>query len=146
MKSEMITTTDEMIECAPDRLLGVEQYIGKPYADVSAQLDEYDWDGWYPVVSNGIYIGIVPSTCSDEFVWDESLDVMVPADEEITLPKIYYILTDMEGYGSEYPVCVDRAEAERLVRAWDKEDFNEIWREASEEEIAKYGRYDTDEE
>lgn len=58
--------------------------------------------------------------------------------------KTYFILRDLDGYGSEYPICVDRAEAERLVRAWDKEDFDEIWREATEEEIAKYGRYDTD--
>lgn len=142
MNSEMITTTDEMIESAPDRLLGVEQYIGQPYADVSEQLEQYDWYGWYPVVSDGVYIGIVPADCGDKFVWDESRDVMIPADEA----GIYYILRDLDGYGSEYPVCVDRSEAERLVRAWDKEDFGEVWREASEEEIAKYGRYDTDEE
>lgn len=64
--------------------------------------------------------------------------------------KSYYILRDLNGYGSEYPVCVDRAEAERLCREWNDGihalDFDEIWREASEEEIAKYGRYDTDEE
>lgn len=142
MNSELITTTDEMIESAPDCLLGVEQYIGQPYADVSEQLEQYDWYGWYPVVSDGVYIGIVPADCGDEFVWDESRDVMIPADEA----KIYYILRDLDGYGSEYPVCVDREEAERLVREWNEADFDEIWTEASEEEIAKYGRYDSDED
>lgn len=60
----------------------------------------------------------------------------------------YYILRDLDGYGSEYPICVDRAEAERLMREWynpdDAPDFDEIWKEASEEDIAKYGRYDSD--
>jgi hypothetical protein len=60
--------------------------------------------------------------------------------------KTYYILNDMDGYGSEYPICVDREEAERLVREWDKEDFDEVWREATEHEIATYGRYDTEED
>jgi hypothetical protein len=60
--------------------------------------------------------------------------------------KPYYILNDVDGYGSEYPVCVDRKEAERLTREWNKEDFDEIWREANDEEIAKFGRYDTDED
>lgn len=60
--------------------------------------------------------------------------------------KRYYILNDMDGYGSEYPVCVDREEAERLVREWGKEDFDEIWHEATENEIGAYGRYDTEAE
>lgn len=141
MNSEMITTTEEMTEYAPDRLIGVEQYIGKPYASVSDRLCEYDWDGWYPVVSNGIYVGIVPSTCGDEFVWNESLDVMVPVDN-------YYILRDLDGYGSEYPICVDRKEADRLMREWynpdDAPDFDDVWREADEDDIASYGRYDSD--
>lgn len=59
------------------------------------------------------------------------------------LPTPYYILRDLDGDGSEYPVCVDRDEAERLVREWECGDFDEIWREASENDIAKYGRYDT---
>ena len=67
------------------------------------------------------------------------------ADEFASSGKIYYILRDLDGYGSEYPICVDRAEAERLVREWECGDFDEIWCEASEEDIAKYGRYDTDE-
>lgn len=60
--------------------------------------------------------------------------------------KTYYILRDLDGYGSEYPICVDRDEAERLVREWECGDFDETWREATEEEIAKYGRYDTTEQ
>lgn len=62
--------------------------------------------------------------------------------------KTYYILRDLDGYGSEYPICVDRAEAERLMREWynpdDAPDFDEVWKEAAEEDIAKYGRYDSD--
>ena len=62
--------------------------------------------------------------------------------------KTYYILRDLDGYGSEYPICVDRAEAERLMREWynpdDTPDFDEVWKEATEEDIAKYGRYDSD--
>ena len=59
--------------------------------------------------------------------------------------KVYYILNDMNGYGSEYPICVDRKEAERLAREWNSE-FDEIWHEATENEIADYGWYDTEEE
>ena len=57
--------------------------------------------------------------------------------------KLYFILNDMDGYGSEYPICVDRKEAERLTREWNEEDFDEVWREASEDEISEYGRYDS---
>ena len=143
MNSEMITTTDEMIESAPDRLLGVEQYIGQPYADVSEQLEQYDWDGWYPVVSDGVYIGIVPADCGDEFVWNESLDVMIPADEAET----HYILRDLDGYGNAAPVCVTRESAEELMRGLYATDanapeFDDVWREADEDDIAEYGKED----
>ena len=141
--NEMLTTPDEMEDHAPERLCGVTEFIGQPYAECEPKLRSFDWDGWYPAVINGIFSGIVPADASDEWTLDEDLDAMVPADEA-NEKKTYYILRDFDGYGSEYPVCVDRAEAERLVRAWDKEDFDEIWREATEEEIAKYGRYDTD--
>lgn len=70
-------------------------------------------------------------------------EMVVSAKAEM---KTYYILRNMDGYGSEYPICVDREEAERLVREWDKEDFDEVWREATEYEIATYGRYDTEED
>ena len=62
--------------------------------------------------------------------------------------KTYYLLRDFDGYGSEFPVCVDRKEAERLIREWyntdDAPDFNEVWREADEYDIASYGHYDSD--
>lgn len=80
---------------------------------------------------------------------DDEIDAIAAAISDMVkenLPKSYYILNDMEGYGSEYPICVDREEAERLVREWGKEDFDEVWRKASEDEIATYGRYDTDED
>jgi len=83
-------------------------------------------------------------------VCDAEIEIAEMVESARAEMKTYYILTDMEGYGSEYPVCVDRAEAERLCREWNDGihalDFDEIWREASEEEIAQYGRYDTDDE
>ena len=69
-------------------------------------------------------------------------EMVVSAKAEM---KTYYILQDMEGYGSEYPICVDKSEADRLCKAWDT-DFDETWREATEYEIATYGRYDTEED
>lgn len=78
----------------------------------------------------------------DALIWGK-VSNSIPEELEM---KTYYILKDMGGYGSEYPICIDRKEAERLTREWNKEDFDEIWREASDEEIAKFGRYDTDED
>lgn len=81
---------------------------------------------------------------------DDEIDTIADmiADMVADKMKSYYIRRDLDGYGSEYPICVDRTEAERLMREWynpdDAPDFDEVWKEATEEEIAKYGRYDSD--
>lgn len=46
----------------------------------------------------------------------------------------YYIMKDP----SEYPVCVTRDEAEFIMRD-STEDFDSVWREATEEDIENYG-------
>lgn len=69
------------------------------------------------------------------------------AEYENPEQKEYFILRNLDGYGSEYPVCVDEAEADRLYREWDcTEPFEEVWNTATEYEIATYGRYDTEED
>ena len=57
------------------------------------------------------------------------------------MKNTYYILSDLEGYGSAYPICVGRYEAERLLAEWgyESEQFDEIWREADDSDIAEYG-------
>ena len=60
--------------------------------------------------------------------------------------KTYYILNDMNGYGSAQPVCVDGREANRLLTEWDTDgelDFDDIWTEASRADIEQYGVYDS---
>ena len=56
----------------------------------------------------------------------------------------YYILLDLEDYGSFAPVCVTREAAEELMRGWyamdeNAPEFDEIWREADAADIAEYG-------
>ena len=58
---------------------------------------------------------------------------------------VYYLLNDMDGYGSEEPVCSDPAETARLLTEWDNYDgdaLTELWHEASRSEIAEYGTYE----
>lgn len=59
--------------------------------------------------------------------------------------KTYYILIDMNGYGSAQPICVDGREANRLIIEWghDIDDFDDIWTEASRADIEQYGVYDS---
>ena len=62
--------------------------------------------------------------------------------------KTYYILIDLNGYGSAQPVCVDGREANRLLTEWDTDgelDFDDIWTEASRADIEQYGTYDSTE-
>lgn len=53
-------------------------------------------------------------------------------------------------FGGSDPVCIDRQEAERLATAWETEEkaaadiLNQL-HEATTEEIAEYGVYDSDE-
>lgn len=58
----------------------------------------------------------------------------------------YYILRNLDSYGSSAPVCVTRESAEELMRSWyamtDAPEFDEIWREADTDDIAKYGTED----
>lgn len=61
-------------------------------------------------------------------------------DDEETL----YILRDLDGYGNATPVCVDRAEAEELMRGWYATDsnapaFDDVWRVAESRDLKLYG-------
>lgn len=61
-----------------------------------------------------------------------------------------YFFPDAEHYdaffGAFTPICVDRAELERLAFGWemDIEDLMEQVHEATECEIARYGTYDAE--
>lgn len=68
--------------------------------------------------------------------------------------KTYYLPTDEyfnSAFGNTSPVCVDQAEAIRLLEEWhgvqgdNNPDitFEDVWREAIPEEIAEYGVYDS---
>ena len=48
-------------------------------------------------------------------------------------------------YGSEMPVCIDRAEVERLAREWGMttEELLEQMHEATPEEVEEYGVYNS---
>lgn len=74
----------------------------------------------------------------------ERIADMIADKVKENLKPTYYILRDLEGYGSEHPVCVTRAEAENLMRGWyamdeNAPEFDDVWREAEPYEIAKYG-------
>ena len=69
--------------------------------------------------------------------------------------KTYYLPTaaywDTAFFNSE-PICIALKEAERLYDEWYSEyganygeetEFDDLWREASEEEIEEYGTYDS---
>lgn len=57
----------------------------------------------------------------------------------------YYILNDLNGYGSAHPVCVTYERAMQLMVEWypsypmDEPDFDDIWHVASDGEIREYG-------
>lgn len=55
-----------------------------------------------------------------------------------------YILRDLDGYGNATPVCVDRTEAEELMRGWyatdaNAPDFDDVWRVAEAHDLNLYG-------
>lgn len=63
--------------------------------------------------------------------------------------KTYYFAVNPDAaYGGGDPICVDRAEAERLIREWyhgedETPEFEDVWSEASDSQISEYGVYDT---
>lgn len=69
------------------------------------------------------------------------------ADRRIENQKtIYYLPTDdnwLTVFTNCSPCCITRSEAEYLLREWrnfdDNRNFDELWREASDEEISNYG-------
>lgn len=80
---------------------------------------------------------------------DDEIDTIADmiADMVADKMKAYYILRDLDGYGSEYPVCVTRAEADDLMREWyamddNAPEFDDVWREADANDIAEYGTGD----
>ena len=58
--------------------------------------------------------------------------------------KPYYLpTTDWDTFfGNQSPVCIDEAERDRLASEWGM-DVNEDFREATEDEIAEYGVYNS---
>ena len=72
--------------------------------------------------------------CLGEILYSDLFD-----DEEAL-----YILRDLDGYGNATPVCVDRAEAEELMRGWYATDsnapaFDDVWRVAEARDLKLYG-------
>lgn len=62
--------------------------------------------------------------------------------------KTYYIADSEHSdaiYGDQTPICIDLAEVERLAREWDitTEELLEQMHEADEDEIAKFGAYNS---
>lgn len=54
----------------------------------------------------------------------------------------YYILKNLDGYGSTYPTCIGRREAYHLLREWDTAGdlrFDDVWTEATTSDIQQYG-------
>jgi hypothetical protein len=58
--------------------------------------------------------------------------------------KTYYLpTTDWDAFfGNQYPVCIDETERNRLAAEWNM-DIEEDFREATDDEIAEYGVYDS---
>lgn len=59
---------------------------------------------------------------------------------------VYYLLDNLDGYGSENPFCSDAVETGRLLDDWmyqgTEDPLPDCWHEASAAELRKYGRYD----
>lgn len=128
----------DVYEAPNERLNGTEQYLGKRYVEISEKLSDYDWYQWYPIVSCGIFVGYHYAGGDDE------CDCVVSLEHEIAYEvnedaDPCYILRDLNGYGSSYPVCVDKERAESLCREWSCDDFDDVWREADSLELALYG-------
>lgn len=63
------------------------------------------------------------------------------------MKKTYYFpdagIYAVDIFGGDSPVCIDSAEVERLGKEWDMDLFEHM-HEATDEEIAEYGVYDSD--
>lgn len=119
------------------------------YPDLSTT-NRYTPDGehWYELWSAKELIDE-----EDETQYDY-LYIAVPVEPESD-PKTYYLPTAAywdTAFADSDPVCVDRKEAERLYSDWygeyganydDTTGFDDLWREADEDEIAEYGTYDS---
>ena len=142
-----------IIKKAPnENLEGTEALLGCRYAEIRDELSSYDWEEWYPILRDGEFVGYYPAWTDEAADWDEcelwlGSDGEFAYDEEHHTPDEddpVFILCDLDGYGSAYPVCVRRDEAEDLMRGWyamdeNAPEFDEVWREAEPYEIAKYG-------
>lgn len=65
------------------------------------------------------------------------------------MTKTYFFpddYTEFDIFGQEIPVCIDRAECERLAREYEMTvaEFMGQMHEASESEIAEYGTYNAE--
>ena len=83
-------------------------------------------------------------------------DILTAREEAYTAEQKTYYLPTADYWDTAFadsdPICVDRKEADRLYRDWygeygadydDRTDFDDLWREADEDEIAEYGTYDS---
>ena len=68
------------------------------------------------------------------------------------MKKYYFPINPDTAFGNSDPVCVDKKEAERLMREWygpysatpsDDIKFEDLFREATADEISEYGTYDS---
>lgn len=64
------------------------------------------------------------------------------------MKKTFYFINDDVDveiiYGNEYPVCFDKKEYNRLINIEKWEDLPELVHKADEDEMEKYGYYDSD--
>lgn len=105
-----------------------------------------DGENWYELWSAKELIDE-----EDETQYDY-LYIAVPVEPESD-PKPYYLPTNDHWhfvFQNVEPICIDREEAERLFDEWYGEygadigdEFDDLWREADEDEIAEYGTYDS---
>ena len=133
-----------------EKFPGITDLIGRRYVEIKDDLGLCDMEGYLPVLRCGIFEDIV-------------LEKNIESDDDMTVADGFalsykannidcdaYVLYDIDGYGSAFPVCVDYEEGMRLVKEWynlfdDEEEaedaFYELWHEADAGDIAEYGVY-----
>lgn len=147
-------TTFEIIDEKPEPEDEFNKFNGTRIAEVLpvypdlSTTNRYTPDGehWYELWSVKKLIDE-----EDETQYDY-LYIAVPVEPESD-PKPYYLPTSAywdSAFGSQFPVCIDHEEAERLLYEWhglpganDDMEFDDLWREADEDEIAEYGTYES---